>query len=386
MGQQGKRSIRVRRRGAGLALAAALTGIAGVSASATGPASAAAATASTTSTPLTASTAVTPVTPVSGAAGAAPAGPAVAPGRVRYYVDCRRGRNTWSGSGNRPWRTPQAMNGRWLPARSVVYLRRGCTWDGHVRIRGGTAVLVAPYGPGKAPTITARRTGKDLGAVSFGSPRGVITGIRIAFTPGAGLTLAAPGAVAQRLLIERTAFGVRFTAPRTTADRVHARDLHLFTSTPRSQNPHDDSGAVGFNVEADDVTIRSSVCVRCRARSSDYGYDGGFIEIWRKGDRLRAYHNVGYETDGFLEIGGVGHHGDTVNGVYLVGNRVSRAHGRAVYINHGGPYDIPVSHVVLRNNVIQVVRGDALAGKTWVIDMDRSNRVGARVAPPVRPM
>ncbi|MBK7722019.1 MAG: hypothetical protein IPI32_07295 [Austwickia sp.] len=220
----------------------------------------------------------------------------------------------------------------------------------------------------------------------FASANGVITGLRIAFTPGAGLTLAAPGATAQQLRIERTAFGVRFTANGTVADRVSARDLHLFTSTPRWENANDDSGAVGFNVEADDVVIRRSVCVRCRAASSDYGHDGGFIEIWRKGDRLRAYHNVGYETDGFLEIGGMRDRGDAINGVYLVGNRVSRAHGRAVYINQGGPYEIPVRNVVMRQNVIQVVRGDALAGQTWAIDMDRSNRVGPTVAPPVRPM
>ncbi len=193
--------------------------------------------------------------------------------------------------------------------------------------------------------------------------------------------MAAPRATASRLFIQHTAFGVRFTAPYTVADCVVARDLHLFTSTLRSINPNDDSGAVGYNVEATDVTIRRSVCVRCRAKSSDYGYDGGFTEIWRKGDRLRAYASTGYETDGFLEIGGV--RGDRVNGVHLAENRVSRAHGRAVYINHGGPYDIAVSGVVLPKNVIQVIGGRALAGKTWAIDMDGSNRIGANVAPPV---
>lgn len=327
------------------------------------------------------------VGPVAAATPAPAAGTvaSAAPG-VRYFVDCRRGNDRWSGSANRPWRTPSAMNSRHLPARSVVALRRGCTWDGHVRIRGGEGVTVTSYGSGKAPTITARRVAKERGAVSMGSARGLITGIRIAHTPGAGVMLAAPRATASRLLIHHTAFGVRFTAPYTVADRVVARDLHLYTSTPRSVNPNDDSGAVGFDVMADDVTVRRSVCVRCRARSSDYGYDGGFVEIWRKGDRLRAYQNVGYETDGFLEVGGLRGSGDRVKDVYLVGNRVSRVHGRAVYINQGGPYDIPVSNVVLRNNVIQIVNGKAIAGKTFAISMDRSNRIGPAVAPPVRHM
>ncbi len=44
----------------------------------------------------------------------------------------------------------------------------------------------------------------------------------------------------------------------------------------------------------------------------------GFIEIWRKGDRLRAYANTGYETDGILEhdpalLGSQGHRDQSVS-------------------------------------------------------------------------
>ncbi len=300
--------------------------------------------------------------------------------RPSFFVDCEGGDDAAAGEAAAPWRTPAAMSGRRLPARAVVFLKRGCTWDGHVLIVGDE-VAVAPYGEGAAPTITAGNAPREEGAVILASPRGLITGVRVRGTAGAGITLAAEGAVASDLLVEDVAFGVKFTAPHTLADRVTARNLHLYASTPKTQKADDDAGAVGFNVETTDVTVQNSSCLNCRAPSDDYGHDGGFLEIWREGDRLRAFNNVGDNVDGFLEIGGVKGSGDAVQDVLLHGNTVSQVHARALYINQGGPYDIPVTGLVMRDNVMQVVDGPAIAGDTSGVDIDESNRIGPDALP-----
>lgn len=302
--------------------------------------------------------------------------------RPTYYVDCAGGDDAATGDQAAPWRTPASLSGRSLPRDAVVYLKRGCTWDGQVRV-AGEGVAVAAYGEGAAPTITATDAPREEGAVIIEAPRGSITGVLVRDTAGAGVTLAAQGATAYDMSVENVAFGIRFTAPHTLADRVHARNLHLYTSTPKSQAAEDDSGAVGFNVETTDVTVQNSTCVNCRAPSDDYGHDGGFIEIWREGDRLRAFNNSGYNVDGFLEIGGMKGSGDSIHDVLLQGNTVARVYARALYVNQDSPYEIPVTGVVLRDNVIQVVDGPAIAGDTSGVDMDDSNRIGRDVPPPV---
>lgn len=318
-----------------------------------------------------------------GSPGSTPAPvPRGAADRPSFFVDCQGGDDAAAGTQAAPWRTPGSLARRTLPARAVVYLKRGCTWDGQVRI-AGDGIALAPYGEGDPPTITAKDAPREEGAVVVDSPRGLVTGLRVRDTAGAGIWLAAQGAAASDSLVENVAFGVKFTAPHTIADRVAARDLHLYTSTPKSEKADDDSGAVGFNVESTDVTVQNSSCVNCRAPSDDYGHDGGFIEIWREGDRLRAFNNVGYNVDGFLEIGGMKGSGDAVQDVLLQGNKVSRVYERALYINQGGPYDIPVTGLVMRDNVMQLASGSAAAGDTSGVDIDDSNRIGRDVPPPV---
>ncbi len=318
------------------------------------------------------------------APGEQPAPRPGAPGTERpsFFVDCEGGDDAASGTQAAPWRSPGSLSGRSLPARAVVYLKRGCTWDGQVTVTGDHVALTA-YGQGAPPTITAAGADREAGAIVVESPGGLVSGLRIRDTAGAGIKLAAEGAAAYDLDVSNVGFGVRFTAPGTIADRVSAHDLHLFTSTPRAQNADDDSGAVGFNVETTDVTVQNCTCINCRAPSDDYGHDGGFIEIWREGDRLRALNNVGYNVDGFMEIGGIKGSADAVEDVLIQGNKVSRVYARAVNVNQGGQYDIPVRGLVMRDNIMQVVDGPAVVGDTSGVDMDDSNAIGRDVRPPV---
>ncbi len=318
--------------------------------------------------------------------GLATGGAQAAPGdRPTLYVDCGAA-GGGDGSQGSPWQNPSAIPE--LATGTAVLLRRGCSWDvdAGVTLKGGDELLLGAYGDGAAPIITAPKADRERGAVLVESPRATVTGLHIKTTPGPGVTLAGVGALAEDLWIEDTAFGVRFTGDGTRVNRVAARNLHLFTNTPKSVNPDDDSGAVAFNVEANNVTVENSSCVYCRAPSADYGYDGGFIELWRKGSGLKAYNNVSYETQGWIETGGVKDKGDRIDGVELVGNKAAQVYERFWYANpmDEGQYGIPVTGVKISGNIVALAEGaGAITGQTEGVTDDGTNRIGQDVPEPV---
>lgn len=306
--------------------------------------------------------------------------------RPTFHVDCLQGDDAGDGSAAAPWRTPSTVNERQLPAFAEVLLKRGCSWDGDIVLRGADEMTLGAYGEGAAPIITAVSADRERGAVTIESPRGTVTGLHIKNTAGPGVTLAGEGSLAEDLWIEETAFGVRFTGDDTRANRVAVRNLHLFTSTPKEENPDDDSGAVAFNVEANGVIVENSSCVECRAPSSDYGYDGGFIELWRAGSGLVARNNVSYSTQGWIETGGMKGSGDRIDGVQLINNKAAQVYERFWYANplDEGQYGIPVGNVLISGNVVSLAEGaGAITGQTDGVTDDGTNLIGQDVPEPV---
>ena len=122
-------------------------------------------------------------------------------------------------------------------------------------------------------------------------------------------------------------------------------DLHMYNNTPGGD---DDSGAVGFDVEADDATIAFTSCTHCRAPSYDYGHDGGFVDIWRHGNRLQLVDNTGSDIQGFLEIGGLGGT-DSAYDVIATGNVITDTH-TGVWVHGDGTFAIATGNITLDGN------------------------------------
>ncbi len=294
----------------------------------------------------------------------------VAVAAVVRHVDCRSGNDEADGSAAAPWRTPQSLSTRSLPAGAQVLLRRGCAWDGPVRLVGERVELGA-FGDGAAPVLTAPGVDRLTPVLTVASPGGRVTDLVIADGPGAGVQLAAAGASVRRSEISGTAFGVQFTAPDGLAEAVFVHDLHMDVNTPGGD---DDAGAVGFDVRAPRATIRDSHAERCRAPSYDYGHDGGFVEVWKSGDGLRVLHNTAIDVNGFLEAGGQGG-SDSFHGAQISGNKVVGSHG-GIGVHNQGQYAIDASGIVFRDNAIQVVDGEVTYGDAAALSIDASNRIG----------
>lgn len=310
-------------------------------------------------------------------AQALPDGPAT-PDLVRH-IDCQSGDDAQDGSPAAPWRTPQSLADRSLAAGTHVMLRRGCSWDGPVRVTGDRITLAA-HGTGTPPTVTAKGADRLTPVLTIASAGGTVSDLVVADGAGAGVQLAGEGATVTRTEITGTAFGVQFAAPDGVADGVHVHDLHMDINTPGGD---DDSGAVGFDVRAPRATVQNSHAANCRAPSYDYGHDGGFVEVWKKGDGLRVLNNTAVNVNGFLEAGGEGG-ADSFHGAQVVGNHVAQSHG-GIGVHSGGGYAIEASGIVFRENRIQVTDGEITYGNRSALSIDRSNVIGAEAPATVIP-
>lgn len=295
------------------------------------------------------------------------------------HVDCRAGSDDADGSAAAPWRTPQAVAKHSLPDGAQVLLRRGCAWEGAVRLAGERITLGA-FGDGAAPVLTDERGDRLTPVLTLASPGGTVRDLAVVGGAGAGVQVAAAGATVTRTEVTGTAFGVQFVAPDGVADAVYVHDLHMDINTPGGD---DDSGAVCFDVRAPRATVRGSHAERCRAPSYDYGHDGGFVEVWKSGDGLQVLDNTAIEVNGFLEAGGQGG-SDSFHGAQIRGNAVVRSHG-GIGVHDEGHYAIDASSIVLRDNDIQVVDGELTYGDAGALSIDASNRIGPGAPGTLRP-
>jgi hypothetical protein len=271
-------------------------------------------------------------------------------GGKHLYVDCTAGNDAGNGSSSRPLRSlaPLAKVDL-VPSGTVVALKRGCTFTGGLTIRAASSrITVQAYGTGEPPVLTGRGLAREHGIVLVQAPEVTLTGLHLRDGPGAGVVLQGAAGRLDDLLIERTAFGARILAPRATVTSTRVRDLHMDINTPGGS---DDAGAVGFDVWADDVTIRGSSCVNCRATSYDFGHDGGFVEVFNHGDRLKVIGNTATNTQGFMEVGGTVK-GGSADDVLVQGNTVVDGHG-GVWVHTSDQFAIAAHNIMLVDNVFR---------------------------------
>lgn len=280
-------------------------------------------------------------------------------GATTYFIDCA-GSEDGTGTWERPWKSAAKLKDVSLEPGSKVSFKRGCTWEGQIRINGrGSAQLpieISAHGEGQAPKLRDTDASGNDAVVTVAAPYAVISNLHVSGGASHGVHVQGEHGVVRNVEIEQTAFGVRFTGQGSTASNVSVHDLRMFRNT---QGGDDDAGAVGFVVEAADVTVERSSCTNCRAKSYDYGYDGGFIEIWQHGDRLKILNNRGTNTQGFLEAGGQDGNGSAVD-VVIRGNVMRECHGGAINLHTGDNFSITTRNVVVERNLFDVTAGGTM--------------------------
>jgi len=276
------------------------------------------------------------------------------------YIDCNAGSDSAAGTAQHPWRTLQPLS-RPVSGGTAIHLRRGCSWDGGLTLSadGSGGATLGAYASGKAPVISGTGLSRGRGALQLASPKLTVTGIHVSHAPGFGVNITGDHALLQRVEIDDVGIGVQVSAPFATFTGGAIHDLHMYTNTPGGD---DDSGAVGFDVSADDVTISSTSCTNCRAPSYDYGYDGGFVDIWKQGNRLKLLNNVATNVQGFLEVGGQGGN-DSAYDVVVTGNRVTRTYG-GIWVHGDGSFSIRVGNIRVSGNTFVLADGTPAFGGT----------------------
>jgi hypothetical protein len=273
--------------------------------------------------------------------------PTVTAGENVQYVDCA-GDGPQDGSVDRPWHSFDVLNSSPAPAGTTVLLRRGCSWPGGLKIHSRSAgARVDAYGAGAAPVLTGEGVDRTSGVLDVEADGVSLAGLHLTAAAGAGLRIEGPRARVDNLEIDHVAFAVEVLAPGAVITGTWAHDLHMYINTPGGS---DDTGAVGFSVQANDVTIRGSSCVNCRASSHDFGYDGGFAEIYDHGDRLLLEGNSATNVQGIMEIGGVAQDG-SARGVVVEQNTFREVHG-GIWVHRNDPFTIPVGSITMIGNTV----------------------------------
>lgn len=267
------------------------------------------------------------------------------------YVDCIAGSDSNTGTLAAPLRTIRKATVRTFTAGTTVWLARNCSWEGPISIFGtgtGTApITLAAYGTGAAPTITGNVLTKSQSVLQLTGSYQTVTGVHISHAPGAGITLRGARTTVKDVEIDDVGIGVRIVGAFGSVQGANVHDLHMVVNTPGG---YDDYGAVGFDIEATDAEIANSRCTNCRAPSLDFGYDGGFVEIWNYGDRLSVHDNIGQNTTGILEVGGDAAYASARN-VTLFRNNFQSTHG-GFWIHGNNQFGIPVTNLLIFGNTI----------------------------------
>jgi hypothetical protein len=273
------------------------------------------------------------------------------------YIDCTTGDDGSDGSGTHPWRSLAPLQRNGLVGGTTTYIKSGCSFSGQVTLSAhgtgpGAVATLASLGTGEAPVIQAPDIDRRHGALIIASPYITVVGLHVSHAAGPGIEVTAPHTTVDAVEIDDVGFGMTIRGAFTLVSNSRIHDLHMYNNT---QGGNDDSGAIGFDIEADDVTVTHTSCIHCRAESYDYGHDGGFADIFDAGNRVKLISNTGDDIDGFLELGSA--HGGSANDVLVKDNVITHSYGGFV-VHSGDTFGITVNNLqIVGNTIINVDPG-----------------------------
>jgi hypothetical protein len=279
----------------------------------------------------------------------------------QFYVDNVSGSDSNSGtSSTAPWKTLGNVNGATYHPGDVINFKRGSVWTGNLKARNsGTStasITYQAYGTGTAPQI--KNPGVSYGnAIYVTGSYNVIRDFLVTDAHAAGVQI---GTSAVRNIIwkneiTRTGTGVMVQGQYNLVTQNYVHDLRMIVN---DSTPWTDYGAVCFWLEASNNEISYNRGINCKASSYDFGYDGGFIEIWQHGDNSYIHHNYAKNTNGFFELGASG--GGSAQNIRVAYNVIVNVtgpgSGTSVCFNTGS-YNITVANFRFDNNTFVSTAG-----------------------------
>jgi hypothetical protein len=277
-----------------------------------------------------------------------PAPPPTTTGR-QFYVDNVSGSDSNSGtSSTAPWKSLGKVNSIAFQPGDAVNFKRGSVWTGNLQVKSsGTSssrITYQAYGTGTAPQI--KNPGVAWGhAVDLTGSYNVVQDLLItdAFEAGVMINTGAGHNVVQRNEITRTGTGVTVSSQYNLLTGNYVHDLTMIVN---DSTPDTDYGAVCFWLQAANNEVSYNRGINCRAPSYDFGYDGGFVEVWQTGDNTYVHHNYAQNTNGFFELGAGG--GGSAQNIKVAYNVINNTNGGVCF--NQGSYNISVANFKFENN------------------------------------
>jgi hypothetical protein len=291
-----------------------------------------------------------------------------------YYVDNTSGSDSNSGTSSAaPWKSLSKVNRTTFQAGDTINFKRGGVWRGNLEIKNsGTPnlpIIYQAYGTGAAPHI--QNPGVNYGHdIDVTGDWNVVQDFLLTDAHEAGIFIATG---ADHNLIrnnEMTAdgTGVMVLGQFNLLTKNDVHDLTMIVNTPGGVD--DDYGAVCFWLSAGNNEVSYNQGINCKAPSYDFGYDGGFVEVFNQGDNTYIHHNLAAYTAGFIELGAGAGGGSAQNAT--VAYNVMYNTGSAVCMHTGGSPAITVTNFKFENNTFVNTANEGLTDRVFICTEDYS--------------
>jgi hypothetical protein len=149
----------------------------------------------------------------------------------------------------------------------------------------------------------------------------------------------------------KNGFGVHVLGTNVLITRNIISNGHIIVD---DLSPDNDFGAVGVNIQGSNVEVSYNTFSNLYAPSTDYGEDGGGIEIFQDGstvDNINIHHNKFTNTSGLVEMGGSGGIVQNVSFYYNLILDDTHSPSESIDIhNSGGIFGITAINISFYNN------------------------------------
>jgi len=272
-----------------------------------------------------------------------------------YYVDSTSGSDSNSGTSSAaPWKSLGKVNSTAFQAGETINFKRGSIWTGTTLVIDSSGVAGNPvtyqaYGTGNRPEIVAP-SGNWQTSINVTGDWNVVKDFLLRDGHQAGIQLSPGGDhnTVQDIEVTNAGFGVFIQGQYNLITRNYVHDTKIIVS---DATPSNDYGATCYWIEAPNNEVSYNRGINCRAPSIDFGYDGGFVEVWRQGDNSYIHHNYAENTNGFFELGASGSgSAQNIKVAYnVIVNVTGPGSGTSICFNTGS-YNINVTGFKFENN------------------------------------
>lgn len=261
-----------------------------------------------------------------------------------------------------PWKSVAQMRAKITLAKGdSILFKRGQTFKDSLFVTT-SGVVVSSYGAASLPRPTISSPGRVI-VVNKATD---VTIQRLGLRDGRGGCIELWDSTVASIVVQDNEMwncggGVYATGSNIRIQRNYIHDSKMVVNTQGAKGTvagDDDYGASGINIgRINFAMIYDNRLVNLRAKSFDYGFDGGAFEFWRSVRNVDIARNFANNADGFAEWGGV--KGDSVVNLFIHHNIGINTRVFAVLHFFSG-YGVAMKGVQLDNNLIVNKRSDRI--------------------------